>query len=125
MSADSPNHDATASSAGGVIVVLTNLPDRAAAMKLANSLVERRLAACVNVFAECTSLYRWQGRVEQVAEVPVLIKSAAAAWPLLETAIRELHPYELPEIVGIPVACGLAAYLEWVATESAPSPTVS
>lgn len=122
MSAVSADRGATASSADGVIVVLTNLPDRAAAMKFANVLVERRLAACVNVLAECTSVYRWQGRIERAAEVPVLIKSAAS-WPLLEAAIRELHPYELPEIVGLPVTSGLAAYLQWVAAESAPSPT--
>jgi periplasmic divalent cation tolerance protein len=104
--------------ATGVIVVLTNLPDRAAAMTLAGALVERRLAACVNVLAACDSVYRWKGTVEQASEVPVLIKSTAGAWPALEQAIRELHPYELPEILGVPVAAGLDAYLDWVAAET-------
>jgi periplasmic divalent cation tolerance protein len=105
--------------APGAIVVLTNLPDRAAAMRLADALVERRLAACVNVLAGCDSVYRWKGAVERATEVPVLVKSTADAWPALEQAIRELHPYELPEILRLPVAAGLEAYLGWVAAEVA------
>jgi periplasmic divalent cation tolerance protein len=104
----------------GVIVVLTSLPGRAEAMRLADALVERRLAACVNILAACESVYRWKGAVERATEVPVLIKSTADAWPALEQAIRELHPYELPEILGLPVATGLEAYLGWVAAEASP-----
>jgi periplasmic divalent cation tolerance protein len=101
-----------------VIVVLTNLPDRAAALKLAQELVTKRLAACVNVLAECTSVYRWNGRIENAAEVPVLIKTRAQRYDEVEAAIRRLHPYELPEIVAVPVVRGLDEYLEWVAGET-------
>lgn len=102
----------------GVIVVLTNLPDRESALKLAGVLVEQRLAACVNVLSECTSIYRWQGKVEEATEVPVLIKAAATSYSRLEAAIRANHPYELPEIVSVPVVAGLAPYLDWVAAET-------
>ena len=102
-----------------VIVVLTNLPDLAAASKLAQLLVEQRLAACVNVQAQCSSVYRWQGRIETATEVPVLIKTVASRYALVEAAIRANHPYELPEIVSVPVLAGLREYLDWVAAESA------
>jgi periplasmic divalent cation tolerance protein len=103
----------------GIIVVMTNLPDRAAALKLAGVLIEQRLAACVNVLAECTSVYRWQDKVETASEVPVVMKTTAASYPRLEAAIRASHPYELPEIIGVPVVAGLAPYLDWVAAETA------
>jgi periplasmic divalent cation tolerance protein len=96
------------------LLVLTNLPDREAAVKLAHGLVERRLAACVNVLAGCTSVYRWQGGIENAQEVPVLIKTRSALYEELEAAINELHPYELPEIIAVPVVRGLAEYLAWV-----------
>jgi periplasmic divalent cation tolerance protein len=99
-------------------IVLSNLPDRNAALELAQALVERRLAACVNVLAECTSVYRWQGAIERATEVPVLIKTTAQRYPALEQAIRELHPYELPEIVAVPIGGGLSGYLQWVADET-------
>ena len=102
-----------------VIVVLTHLPDRAAALKLARALVERRLAACVNVLGECTSVYRWKGSIENATEVPVLIKTRAALYAEVEAAIAELHPYELPEIIAVPLTRGLGEYLEWVAGETA------
>jgi periplasmic divalent cation tolerance protein len=101
-----------------VIVVLTNLPDRAAALNLAQELVTKRLAACVNVLAECTSVYRWEGRIKSATEVPVLIKTRAQRYDEVEAAIRRLHPYELPEIVAVPVVHGLDEYLEWVAGET-------
>lgn len=100
------------------LIAITNLPDRETAAALAAELVERRLAACVNILAPCRSVYRWQGRVEQTEEVPLLIKTTAARYAALEAAIRERHPYELPEIVAVPIACGLAEYLGWVAAET-------
>jgi periplasmic divalent cation tolerance protein len=100
------------------LLVLSNLPDRDAALALAKALVERRLAACVNVLAECTSVYRWQDTIETAAEVPVLIKTTAQRYPALEQAVRELHPYELPEIVAVPIRGGLPEYLRWVAAET-------
>jgi periplasmic divalent cation tolerance protein len=100
------------------LLVFTNLPDRSAANTLARALVERRVAACVNVLSECTSAYRWQGKVETATEIPMVVKTTAAAYPELERAIRELHPYELPEIVAVPICSGLPEYLDWVATET-------
>jgi periplasmic divalent cation tolerance protein len=101
-----------------IIIVLTNLPDRATAIRLASLLVERRHAACVNILAECTSVYRWEGRVKTATEVPMLIKTSLSAYSRLEEEILANHPYELPEIVSVPLAAGLPAYLDWVATES-------
>ena len=100
------------------LVVLSNLPDRSTALELARVLVERRLAACVNVLAECTSVYRWQEAIETAAEVPVLIKTTSERYPALEQAILELHPYELPEIVAVPLQGGLPGYLQWVAAQT-------
>jgi periplasmic divalent cation tolerance protein len=100
------------------ILVFTNLPDRAAAMDLARKLVDERLAACVNVLGDCTSVYRWEGRNESVTEVPVLIKTLAQHYARLEQLIKSVHPYELPEIVAVPISSGLPAYLKWVAEET-------
>jgi periplasmic divalent cation tolerance protein len=100
------------------VIVLTNMPDRDAALKLARELVAKRLVACVNVLAGCTSVYRWKGEVEEADEVPVLIKTRAGRYDEVEAAIRRLHPYELPEIVAVPVTRGLDEYLEWVNGET-------
>ena len=102
------------------LLVLTNLPDRAAAEKLAELLIAKRVAACVNILAPCRSVYRWQGAVQHDEEHPVLIKTTREAYAALEAAIRARHPYELPEIVAVPIERGLPAYLDWVATETAP-----
>ena len=101
-----------------VVIVLTNLPDRAAATRLAALLVENRHAACVNILAECQSMYRWEGKIETATEVPMLIKTTRSAYPRLEEAIRANHPYQLPEIVSVPASNGLPAYLDWVVAES-------
>lgn len=100
------------------LLVLTSLPDEASARALARDLVERRIAACVNILAPCHSVYRWQGKLEGAAEVPLLIKTTAARYSALEAAIRAQHPYELPEILAVPIACGLSAYLAWVGAET-------
>lgn len=101
-----------------VLLVVTNLPDRASAERVAEALVIQRVAACVNVLAECISIYRWEGKLEHANEVPLLIKTTRAAYPKLEEALRELHPYELPEIIALPVDAGLPEYLNWVAQET-------
>ena len=101
-----------------VVIVLTNLPDRAAATRLAALLVENRHAACVNILADCQSIYRWEGKVETATEVPMLIKTTRSAYPHLEEVIRANHPYQLPEIVSVPAGNGLPAYLDWVVAES-------
>ena len=100
------------------VIVITTLPDRASARTLAEALVHERLAACVNLMAECTSIYHWQGSVETAAEVPVLIKTRAERYAELEAAIRALHPYELPEIIAVPAVRGLGEYLQWVSDET-------
>lgn len=102
-----------------ILLVLTNLPDADSAGRVARLLVEQRLAACVNVLAPCTSVYRWQGALETASELPLLIKTTRAAYPALQATLREAHPYELPEIVAIPVQEGLPDYLAWVAAETA------
>jgi len=100
------------------LIVITSAPDREVALKIARALIERKLAACVNILAECTSVYRWQGRLETSAEVPLLIKTRAAIYSEVEAAIKSLHPYELPEIIAVPIERGLAEYLEWVGAET-------
>ncbi len=100
------------------LLVLTNLPDRETATNLAARLVDERLAACVNVLAPCRSVYRWQGKVEEADEVPLLIKTTRRRYAALEAAIRANHPYELPEIIAVPLACGLPEYLGWIAAET-------
>jgi periplasmic divalent cation tolerance protein len=102
----------------GVLIVLTNCPDADVADRIARALVDQRLAACVNQLSNVRSIYRWQGVVEEAEEVPLLIKTTAARYAEVESAIRALHPYELPEIVAWPATAGFAAYLDWVAEET-------
>lgn len=104
------------------LLVITNLPERAAAEKLADVLVAKRLAACINILAPCRSVYRWQGAVQREEEHPVLIKTTRAAYAELEAQIRAHHPYELPEIIAVPIERGLPAYLDWLAAETASCP---
>lgn len=103
------------------LLVITNLPDRAAAEALATALVEQGLAACVNIQAPCRSVYRWQGAVEAADEVPLLIKTSSAGYAALEAAIRAAHPYELPEVIAIPITQGLPDYLAWIAAQTHPA----
>lgn len=101
-----------------VILVLTQMPDRAGAETLARTLVECRLAACATVGAAVDSMYHWRGKIETANEVPVVVKTTAARYAAVEAAIREAHPYELPEILAVPVIDGLQPYLAWVADET-------
>ena len=96
------------------LIVITNAPNRDVALKIARALIERKLAACVNILAECTSVYRWRDKLETATEVPLMIKTRAEIYDDVEAAIKSLHPYELPEIVAVPVERGLPDYLEWV-----------
>lgn len=102
-----------------MVLVLTNLPDRAAAERLAETLIGQRLAACVNILAPCHSVYRWKGAVQHDEEHPMLIKTTEARYAELERVIRAGHPYELPEIIAVPVERGFPAYLDWVKDETA------
>src|SRR3954470_8280290 len=101
-------------------LVLTNLPDRASAERLADALIEQRLAACVNILAPCRSVYRWKEAIQHDEEHPMLIKTTEERYPALEAAIRAGHPYELPEIIAVPVERGLPEYLDWVAAGTQP-----
>ena len=100
------------------LLILTNLPDVASAEKLAHTLVETRAAACVNVLAPCHSIYRWQGVVEKAVEIPLLIKTTAVNYARVEEIVRAQHPYDVPELIAIPITYGLPAYLDWLATET-------
>lgn len=101
-----------------VLLVISNAPDRAKAEHIAEALVATNVAACVNILAECSSIYRWEGKIERATEVPLLIKTTAEAYPRLEAELRKLHPYAVPEIIAIPISAGLPAYLDWVQTET-------
>jgi periplasmic divalent cation tolerance protein len=97
-----------------MLLVLTTLPDEDAARRIARDMVERGLAACVSIGAPVRSIYRWRGEIEEAFEIPLTIKTADACYDALEQALRAAHPYELPEIVALPVDRGLDAYLHWV-----------
>jgi periplasmic divalent cation tolerance protein len=101
-----------------VIVLVTNAPDQACAEDMARELVEQGLAACVNVGAPMLSVYRWHGAVESAHEIPMWIKSTAVRQEALIQAITRLHPYEVPEILVLPIDRGLPAYLDWVREET-------
>lgn len=101
-----------------VILVMTNLPDRESAERLAGLLVEKRQAACVSILAACDSIYHWRGKTESAREVPLLVKTTLEGYAAVENTIRENHPYELPEIIHVPVTGGLPAYLNWVSEET-------
>ena len=101
------------------LLVLTNLPDVDSARSLAKLLVEQRLAACVNVLSPAQAVYRWQGSVETAEEIPLLIKTVAGCYAELEATIKANHPYQLPEIIAMPIALGLPAYLAWLESETA------
>ena len=101
------------------LLVVTNAPDREVAERIARALVDKRLAACVNILGACTSVYRWQGEVESAEEIPMLIKTRAARYAEVEAMIRDLHPYELPEVIAVPLAQGFPDYLQWLAEQTA------
>jgi periplasmic divalent cation tolerance protein len=101
------------------ILVLTQMPDHASARALARALVESRLAACVSIGAPAESLYHWRGEIETAREVPVAIKTRPERYAEVEAFIVARHPYELPEILGVPLAHGLPGYLDWIGTETA------
>ncbi len=96
------------------LVCYCTCPDAAVAQRLADGLVTAELAACVNIVPGITSVYRWQGKVETDAEVLLVIKTDVAHFPALDEWLRSEHPYELPELIAVPVATGSRPYLEWL-----------
>lgn len=103
---------------GQALIVFTNLPDTATAQALARQLVEHRVAACVQIGSRMQSTYRWCGTLEQTEEVSLQIKTTQARYGEVEAAIRTAHPYQVPEIVAVPIVAGLPAYLDWIVAET-------
>lgn len=96
------------------IVTFCTCPDKITAEKIARALVEKQLAACVNILPNLTSIYTWQGQIETADEHLLIIKAPAQAYPAIEKSIQQLHPYELPEIIALSIAQGLPGYLNWI-----------
>ncbi len=96
------------------ILVLNTCPNQETAQQIAEHLVQHRLAACVNIVPGLLSVYHWQGKVETDKELLLIIKTQAGRYTEVETAIRQLHPYELPEVVAVPIDQGLPDYLDWI-----------
>ena len=104
-----------------MMLVLTTFGSAEKAAEVAGMLVDEELAACVNVIGGAHSVYRWQGKVEEQAEVLCLIKTTAEAFERLRARLVELHPYELPEVIGVPIGAGHAPYLEWLSASVRPA----
>ena len=96
------------------VIVLSTFPADGDADALARTLVDERLAACVNLLPPMTSMYRWEGKIERSLERQLIIKTTAAGVDQLKARLTELHPYDVPEILVIPIADGSAKYLEWL-----------
>ena len=100
--------------ASHIVVVLVTCPSVAVARTISRRLIEQRLAACVNLVPRIESAFRWQGKIERCAESLLIIKTARRRFPALKAAILKQHPYDVPEIIGWPLATGHAPYLRWV-----------
>ena len=100
------------------LLVLTTLPDPSIAEAIARRLIDDGCAACVSVGAPVLSLYHWRGKTETATEIPLTIKTTTLAYAAVEALLRALHPYELPEIIAIPITAGLTPYLHWIAAET-------
>lgn len=96
------------------LLIITTCPDPACAETIAGHLVRERLAACVNIIPGMQSIYQWQGEMVTERETILLIKTRAGAYARVEEAIRRLHPYELPEVIAVPIERGSADYLAWI-----------
>jgi periplasmic divalent cation tolerance protein len=96
------------------ILVFSTFPDAETARRIGRIVVEEKLAACVNLLPRMESIYRWKGAIETASEVLALIKSTSWKYQMLEARIRELHPYEVPEIVSVRIEAGLLDYVRWI-----------
>jgi periplasmic divalent cation tolerance protein len=103
----------------GAVIVLVTAPSREVAEHLTTTLVEERLAACGNIVPGVTSIYRWQGEVQRDEELMIVFKTAAQTASALMSRVEQLHPYEVPEAVVLPIATGLPPYLAWVMANAA------
>ena len=102
------------------VLLCTCPPD--AAERIARELVERRLAACVNVVENIVSIYRWRGDIQRDAESLLILKTRSERVPEIEAALRDIHPYDVPELIALPVEQGAQPYLDWVLDATAPRP---
>ena len=98
----------------GALLVLSTAPDRATAERIAGALIEERLAACVNIVPGVSSIYRWKGKIERDAEVLCLIKTRASLLTKLSRRLTALHPYDVPEVIALPISGGAKPYLKWL-----------
>ena len=105
-------------SATGALAVFMTASNRDEALRIANALVEEQLAACVQVLPQMESVYRWQGKVERQNEILLIAKTTAESFGALEKRVREIHSYDTPEIVAVPIVAGSDPYLEWLAANS-------
>jgi periplasmic divalent cation tolerance protein len=101
-----------------VLIAYCTCPDQPSAERIAGALIDRRLAACVNLLPGVRSFFRWEGQVEDEREELLLIKTTEDRMPALRDAIAELHPYDVPELIAVRIADGLAPYTDWVREES-------
>ncbi|HET9836472.1 MAG TPA: divalent-cation tolerance protein CutA [Rhodanobacteraceae bacterium] len=102
----------------GPLLILCTCPDAESAGRIASALVEERLAACVNRVPGLTSVYRWQGKIQEDSEVLLLIKSRGELFESLRARLVALHPYDVPEVIALGIAAGHAPYLEWLCRET-------
>jgi periplasmic divalent cation tolerance protein len=96
------------------LILLCTCPDEAVAADLSTRLVEQGLAACINRFPGLTSVYKWEGEMKSGTEVQLVIKTSASAVDNLIDELQQLHPYELPEIIAVPITAGYGPYLDWI-----------
>jgi len=102
------------------LLVLCSCPNKPTAQSIAEQLIDQRLAACVNILPGMTSIYQWQGKRETAEENLLLIKTTREAYDTLEQTLTGLHPYELPEIIAVPIERGLSTYLDWINQQVTP-----
>ncbi|MGL5598443.1 MAG: divalent-cation tolerance protein CutA [Aeromonas sp.] len=100
------------------IVVLCTCPDQTCADLICQQLLHQRLAACINQLPGVTSLYRWEGKIERACEIQLIIKSRQSLLVELQQCVLAHHPYQVPELLVLPVSAGLPAYLEWLTGET-------
>jgi len=98
------------------LIILNTCPDKESAERIAKTLVEKRLAACVNIIPGLTSVYHWQDQIESSEECLLVIKSIQNAYKAVEQAILDIHPYELPEVIAVPLSTGFAPYIAWISS---------
>jgi periplasmic divalent cation tolerance protein len=117
---DSSVEVAAGTEAATALLIITTVPDESTGVKIGKALVDDRLAACVHVMPLGRSIYRWQGTIEEAIEATLLVKTSSARYSELERRLRDLHPYDVPELIALPIEQGHAAYLNWIFNETSP-----